>query len=488
MKKIVGVAMMVIMVLVLTACGVFGSRAGEDPVDDLIDTFDGSLKHLQPLSESVADSDDYTMSFSFATLFENPMDPDAPRTLNVSYYESFSRSVDGHITETQVIVEVDGETFEMHTITVWDQEKTTYYFLADRLLDELQKELDLEDPTGDLREMFAIEHDMVKLSIDHDMVEAYGDLVGERVDNMLALFGFNLEEIEDTLANTQRFNKYASIGYYDEHEHVEVDVERIDDTTAATVMTLNAAMLQDLIDDFLDDMIALMQEMDMPDAPASKEELLDYDSMMDDVAASDPLELRILHDPGDPSWMSFEFDFLPILDVTGMKELYSIEAFTAEVFMSLTSEIDLPTDYTDANDAIDEYIKLLLVQIAHEDVLTVAAEYVVAGVLDEGTYTLNQAKTEAAAHGSHMFLPPIFAKNKSTLTISAFAVSGDFYYIDETPVFNDSLTLDALNALMATDVMDRDWLLDITALVDAQSYDYKYFLIVFMDELDPTSP
>jgi len=487
MKKTFGIVLFLLMAFALSACGIFGGEA-EDSVDDLIETHDGGLKHLQPLSDSVEVSDDYSTSLSLNLSFEDPMDPNNTQTLYLSYAESFSRSEAGIVTETKTILEIDDETFELHYLTVEDEDTITYYILADRLLDELQQDLDEEAMSGDIREIFAIDHDMMKLVIDKEMLDEYDDLVKSDMDDSLAPYGLDIEDIEAMLESMERFSKYASVGYYDDHEHLEADVEKIDETTVATIVTFTPEMLQAMANDLLEDLIDFMHEHEVEGAPQSKEDFEGYDEMMANIAEAGPYELRIHHAPSDLTWMSFEFDVASLLHDLAGDEASPIQAFDLSVFVSITSDIELPTPYTDANDILDEFIKLLMVQIAFDDILEQVNKLANEGVLDEGVYTLSQVKSEAENRFRHFFIPPIFAKNTSSVTVGTDAVSADLYYIDDTPVFNDTLTHAELDALLNTESIDRTLLLDIISLIDEDSYDYKYFLIVFMEEIETSMP
>jgi len=479
MKRLLFFVTLFVFAITLSGCGLF-TDTPEDVVDDTLKDFDGTLGHLEPLFNNIEDSDARTIHFRFDGIYDDGYDREV---MSIEFLNRFVRTDTGEYTEFHLDIQVDDEQVEIHFFTVETDESVTFYVNLGRLFEEIQEDLG-EEAEIDFFELFAIEHDFVRFEIREDLLEAITDHFKEEFgDDFEDELGVSIEDLEAMIAEMERFEKYTKLEYYDSHEHLEVDLEKSGDTQVETKMTMNRPMLEDLIGDIFDDVIAVMRHVD-DTIPENKEDFEPYQEMMEDLERFESHTMSLIHEPYDPTYMDFEIDLLPLIAQMDPEEGASFEKLEFSMHMSLNAEIELPTEYTDMNRIIDE---IMMASYVAEAIFMLQQAAMFMDVLDPGDYTLGQLEDE------YGFLRLRFARS-STIEIvddEDFDVLGDFKYLDDTPIFHEELSFMDLMEMFDLEALfddeldiDRALLMDMIALVDEENYDFNFAVMQLIMALE----
>ncbi|GEM_PF-3137783 len=472
MKRLLVAFTLLVSVLTLSACGLF-QDSPEDVVDDTLEEFDGTLGHLEPLFNNIEDSDTRTIHFRFDAIYDDGHTRDE---VHIEVLNRYVRTEEGIYTELLMDIQIDDEEIEIHVFTVETDDSVTFYVLADRLFAELQDELD-EEADIDIFELFAIEHDYLRFEIEEDLLEAimehFQEELGDEIEDEL---GVSIEDFEAMLAEKTRFEKYTKLAYYDDHEHLEVDLEKSGDTQVETRMTMNRDMFEDLVADIFDDILAIMRIAD-DSLPEDKEDFEPYREMMDDLDDFESHTVRLIHEPYDPTYMDFEIDFLPLIAQMDPEEHDSFELFQVSMHMSLNAEIELPGEYTDLNRIIDE---IMMASYAGEAFFMLQQASMYADIIEPGEHTLGDLEDD------YGFMRLRFARSSTIEIIDTddFDILGTFKYLDDRDIFHETLSLMDfmemidMEAFFAGELdINRELLLAMVALVDEENYEFNIALL-----------
>jgi len=456
--------------------------------EDVIDEFEGDLSHLEDLVENLETSDALTMEMDFFIEVEGP---EGMEQLQMNYTKRIL-DTDHLIMETVVTVDIpDSIDQEMDEITFHVLvEETEYlhniYMDVGLLLDMIEEEEEL-----DAREIFDFESDFLHVSVPHALIEDIWDEVFEEIEEDLPE-DFDEELLEEIIEEMERFEKYLDFDYLNSLEHIEADIEIVDETDILTTLLLNPDMATEIFEDVFEDVYYILEMVDEDGEMPPYEDFVkseEYAQIIEMIQQMPTLEVDFLHNPVDEDWLQVEYHLLPMLEEIEELELDELE--TLELTVSFLTEAEF--DFDDPDEAKDvaeiaEDLLMLFMTMEATRLAHIAAEH---PEIDEGVHTFADL---VAIDPVFMFFPPIVDPEASEIEVTADDVYIDpVYDVNDEHVFVDPAALSELAEIdFEEPPADREDFLWMIRFANPQSIDFelKIFALVelMLEEGMPEDP
>ncbi|MFW6298390.1 MAG: InlB B-repeat-containing protein, partial [Bacillota bacterium] len=481
-------------------------NADERKAQDVVDDASDDPEELDTLMADFTSSDAMTTTIDMAMTQEvlsNPDDPESTETEEVTYditLEIGTQMVDGERVTKLEMTMTEPDMEESTTMTLFMEEgedATTYTMDAAMILDMLDDEV-----SGDVRELFAIDEDYVKLAVPHDLEDSDMEPVYDQLKEAFytEMYGEDYDEddvpeldedaMDALIENLEGLEDFMSFENLSSHEDFELDMER-DGNVAEGTFTLGGAPLRAVAEDMIEEIYTSMEALDEND------ELEPYE----DFKATTEYNLAMGYIESLQIPVSMEYDaeedsmFIDVGLNTLIENLSDLdESFDTikdmEMEMTMEKSADLEDGAPDAKDLEVIAEELMKLNTAYR-----TTEYLsgIAGDTDisAGTYTVNELESEGMGH---MLNLPFIDPELSEVTIDDTDEPQDYeielYYAhDDSAVFADtSLTLDELNTHVSQEYSNRGDIEDIIELVDDDNFDlYQTIGAILPTMLDPST-
>jgi len=425
--------------------------------DETIEDFEGDLSHLEELEANFEASDAHTIEWMFLIEEEDFDDPEIIHTYQVEWMQRVVEEGDTLTTETQMTFTMPGEDpIDFHMIV----EETEHYYevYADVgfFVDELEEEMEM-----DVRELLDFEGDYAYMFLPIDESENF-------VEEFVAIFLAELEEegvdpegLEAALAEFERFEKYMTLEYYNEHEHLEVEAEKINDTEVMTTIIVNPEMMQDLFEDVFKDVYHVLLPLDGEDELPPYDDFVEtdeYEQMLADIENMDPFDISLVHEPFTSDSIRMERDLLALLEALD-EDFTAPGVETMEFSMEISSHAEIEP-LPETNDIILIAEELLQFGIMFES-LEYAMDIYHDDAIEAGTYTLADLAEEG-----HVYEIPLMDPELSEVVVhdDERDVVLDFVFANnEEPVFTEPLDFATLTGVFEDEPETRE---DFLAIID----------------------
>ncbi|MFW5894424.1 MAG: lipoprotein [Bacillota bacterium] len=460
-------------------------RKAQDVVDDASD----DPEALDTLMADFTSSDAMTMTLDMSMTQEvlsDPDDPESTETEEVTYdmlVEIETQMVDGErVTKLEMTMTVP-DMEESTTITLFMEEgedATTYTMDAAMILDMLD-----DEAGSDVREMFAIDGDYVKMAVPHDLEDSDMEPIYDQLKEAFytEMYGEDYDEddvpeldedaMDALIENLESLEDFMSFENLSSHEDFELDMER-DGNVAEGTFTLGGAPLRAMAEDMIEEIYTSMEALDENDELEPYEDFkatTEYNLAMGYIESMQ-IPVSMEYDAEEDSMfidlgMNTLIENLSDLD----ESLDAIEDMKMEMTMEKSADLeDGAPEAKDLEVIAEELMKLVTVIETAEYLGGIAEDT----DISEGTHTVTELESEGMGH---LFDLPFIDPELSEVTIDDTDEPSDYeielYYAhDESAVFADtSLTLDDIGTLMSEEPSDRDDIETIIALVDDDNFD-----------------
>ncbi len=355
-------------------------------------------------------------------------------------------------------LDVEGIIITFEQIFVLSHDTIDIYMNLGSILPLLEADMDMGNMTP--FELFAIEHDWFKITID-DTMQSIIEM--DMLDRLL--IAYELDVFIDELL--------LELGYsYAEIDLVYTEIELLIHSAVATYLPYvdqlilllenDADMTMDKTEDFLvklsmgmeADMFAEMIATLLMD---TYQFLLDHELVEEAMIEPPPTESQIreslellpsltmdwMIDPLDDDAVMMYLDLSPYYNMVMDMENHDIvfEEVSIKITVLNQAEITLPVEYNDVHRIIEEFLKVMIFSEVIEFVFLVEEEPV-------GVYSLKDLDV--------FFITPLYDLELSTFTVTEEDIYIDFYYIDGFAVFTEPIAFNALLLEMGVDLDDPE--------------------------------
>lgn len=434
------------------------SGEAEAAAEQALSDFEGDLGHLQELKDNFEASDAYTVEWMMLFEEEDFDDPDIVHTYQIEWSQGVIEG-DTVLTETKMTLTMpDEESFDFHMIVEETEQYYEIYMDVGFLVDELADELEM-----DVRELFDFEGDYAYMFLPVDDSENFVEEFAGMILADLEDEGIDPEGLEDALEELERFEKYMTLEYYNDHEHLEVEADVVNDTEMMTTIVFNPDMMQDLFEDVFKDVYHVAKALDGEEELPPYEDFIDsdeYQEMLDEIAEIEPFELSLIHEPYSSESMRMEMDMLEMMeDLDEEFVMPGVETMEFHIEMKAYADIGELPETNDIIEIAEELLQLAIMVDTFEYGLGIYADE----EIEAGTYTLADLEDKG-----HFFEIPLMDLEQSEVEVivedEEREIVFDFIFAtNEEAVFHEPTSLEEIGAVLEEEPETRE---DFEAIID----------------------
>ena len=363
--------------------------------------------------------------------------------------------------------------------------ETDYYY---ELFFDVSFFLDMieEEDEIDFREIFAVEDHVAVLlpkEIENDNGDDMFDDFFEALEEEL---GISREVIMGMIDDIDRFDQFFTLDYWNEQDHLEVEIDKVDDTYVETTIIVTSALLKDVFEDFVFEMYHFIEPLDIDDEMPPYDDFVEseeYQEMLGIIDLMEDFNITITHEPYTNDAMNLHVDItemFPEFNDNGNGEFDDVEAFDFTMAYEAGGTVELPEDTRNIFEIVDEVLQIAILIEAQE-----YANAVYEADLENDTYTLVELYNMGIVYSI-----PLMDGDLSEITVTDDSIVLDFYFkTNQEAAFTEPLDRDTLNTLdpEGTPPETRDEFLDLIAHVDEDNvelFEKLALLLEFLMEED----
>ncbi len=458
----------------------------EAAADEMIDNWAGTATIVNERINTMMNADALTITLENITIInDDGFMETMHHTVEITFlYED--GDVYLWIVET---IDLGFDTVHFEQLFVLKHDSIDVYVNLEYLLPMIEAEM--EEEGFNLLELFDVEFDWFKLTIDDtmqsiielDLLETLFELyeLDIYLENALSDMGIDPEELDLYLEELEVLITSALDAYLPHletlttllDEEMLLSMDKTEDFLVVLAMDMNLEIFAGLIAELLMETYDFIIEHELEDPeymalPPNEAQILEL------IEILPMLEMEWIFDPLNEDIMSMYIDLSPfynmVMDMEGHTLIFEEVSF--KVTFERTANIELPTEYNDVHRIITEFSKLMILADVFDPI-----DFVLE--LGEGVHTLREV--------GFYVMAPIYDLDLSTYTITEDDVIIEIYYIDGRAVFSEAVSFEALSDIIDEDMdgpnFTREEFETLLELFDEENYHLTRFIVLLIAEI-----